>query len=136
MQKWLVPSNPNIYDAETSFEQNGFIDWRQNKNKYEVGDIVYLYCSQTIRKVRFKAIVEKVDIPSYRVKAGDVISLRDKSKSSPKFKDILEQTNGRTTPLWLEVNKEQLSAKVVRMPSIEDVDYEVAPHLIVELYSK
>ena len=79
---------------------------------------------------------KKVDIPSYRVKAGDVIALRDKSKSSSKFKDILEQTNGRTTPLWLEVNKEQLSAKVVRMPSIEDVDYEVAPHLIVELYSK
>ncbi len=79
---------------------------------------------------------KKVDIPSYRVKVGDVISLRDKSKSSAKFKDILEQTNGRVTPLWLELNKEQLSAKVVRMPSIEDVDYEVAPHLIVELYSK
>ena len=71
MQKWLVPSNPNIYDAETSFEQNGFIDWRQNKNKYEVGDIVYLYCSQTIRKVRFKAIVEKVDIPSSEVTADE-----------------------------------------------------------------
>ena len=79
---------------------------------------------------------QKVDIPSYRVKAGDVISLKDKSKSSSKFKDVLEQTSGRTTPLWLEVNKEQLSAKIVRMPSIEDVDYEVAPHLIVELYSK
>ena len=79
---------------------------------------------------------QKVDIPSYRVKAGDVISLKDKSKSSSKFKDVLEQTSGRTTPLWLEVNKEHLSAKIVRMPSIEDVDYEVAPHLIVELYSK
>jgi len=79
---------------------------------------------------------KKVDIPSYRVKAGDVVSLRDKSKTSTKFKDVVEQTNGRNTPLWLEVNKEQFSAKVVRMPSIEDIDYEVAPHLIVELYSK
>lgn len=79
---------------------------------------------------------KKVDIPSYRVKVGDVISLRDKSKSNTKFKSIIEQTNGRVVPMWLEVNKEQLSAKVVRMPAIEDVDYEVAPHLIVELYSK
>lgn len=79
---------------------------------------------------------KKVDIPSYRVKVGDVITLREKSRSLPKFKDTLEQTASRTTPLWLELNKEQFSAKVVRMPSIEDVDYEVAPHLIVELYSK
>jgi small subunit ribosomal protein S4 len=79
---------------------------------------------------------KKVDIPSYRVKAGDVIALRDKSKSSAKFKDVVEQTNGRVVPMWLEMNKEQLSAKVVRMPTIEDIDYEVAPHLIVELYSK
>ena len=78
----------------------------------------------------------KVDIPSYRVKVGDVITLREKSRSSTKFKDTLEQTASRTSPLWLEVNKEQFSAKVVRMPSIEDIDYEVAPHLIVELYSK
>ena len=63
MQKWLVPSNPNVYDADASFKKNGFIDWRQNKNKFEVGDIVYLYCSQTHRKVMFKSIVEKINIP-------------------------------------------------------------------------
>jgi len=79
---------------------------------------------------------QRVDIPSYRVKEGDVITLREKSRSSAKFKDTIEQTASRTTPLWLEVNKDQYSAKVVRMPSIEDIDYEVAPHLIVELYSK
>ncbi len=79
---------------------------------------------------------QRVDIPSYRVKTGDVITLRDKSKSSSKFKAVAEQTAGRVTPVWLEVNKEQFSAKIVRMPQIEDIDYEVAPHLIVELYSK
>ena len=79
---------------------------------------------------------QRVDIPSYRVKAGDVITLKESSRSSSKFKDTLEQTSSRTTPLWLENNKDQFSAKVVRMPSIEDIDYEVAPHLIVELYSK
>ncbi len=79
---------------------------------------------------------KKVDIPSYRVKVGDVITLREKSRSSSKIKSIIEQTASRTTPLWLEVNKEQFTAKIVRLPSIEDIDYEVAPHLIVELYSK
>ncbi|MBQ8134144.1 MAG: 30S ribosomal protein S4 [Clostridia bacterium] len=79
---------------------------------------------------------KKVDIPSYRVKAGDVVTLREKSRSSSKIKSVLEQTASRTTPLWLEVNKEQFTAKIVRLPSIEDIDYEVAPHLIVELYSK
>ena len=79
---------------------------------------------------------QRVDIPSYRVKTGDVITLRDKSKSSSKIKSVVEQTASRVTPAWLEVNKEQFSAKIVRMPQIEDIDYEVAPHLIVELYSK
>lgn len=79
---------------------------------------------------------KKVDIPSYRVKVGDVITLREKSRSSSKIKSIVEQTAGRIVPLWLEVNKEEFSAKVVRLPAIEDIDYEVAPHLIVELYSK
>ena len=91
---------------------------------------------QLVTHGHFTVNGKKVDIPSYRVKVGDVIALRDKSKSSAKFKDLLEKTSGRIVPLWLEMDKEQLSAKVARMPSIEDVDYEVAPHLIVELYSK
>ncbi|MBQ1535718.1 MAG: 30S ribosomal protein S4 [Ruminococcus sp.] len=91
---------------------------------------------QLVTHGHFTVNGKKVDIPSYRVKVGDVIALRDKSKSSANFKDLLEKTSGRIVPLWLEMNKEQFSAKVARMPSIEDVDYEVAPHLIVELYSK
>jgi len=91
---------------------------------------------QLVTHGHFTVNGKKVDIPSYRVKAGDVVALRDKSKSSTKFKTLLEKTSGRIVPLWLEMDKEQLSAKVARMPSIEDVDYEVAPHLIVELYSK
>lgn len=78
----------------------------------------------------------RVDIPSYRIKVGDVISLRDKSKKSEKFKQIIEATAGRVTPAWLEVNKDEQSAKVVRMPVKEDLDYEIEEHLIVELYSK
>ena len=79
---------------------------------------------------------KKVDIPSYRVKVGDVITIRDKSKNSVKFKEILDKTSGRLSPKWLEVNKDEYTAKVIALPSLEDIDYEVAPHLIVELYSK
>lgn len=79
---------------------------------------------------------KRVDIPSYRIKVGDVISLRDASKKSEKFKQIIETTTGRITPTWLGVNKDEQSAKVVRMPVKEDLDYEIEEHLIVELYSK
>ena len=79
---------------------------------------------------------KRVDIPSYRVKVGDVISLRENSKKSEKFKQIAETTAGRLTPSWLDVNKDAQSAKVVRMPVKDDLDYELEEHLIVELYSK
>ncbi|MDE6149170.1 MAG: 30S ribosomal protein S4 [Ruminococcus sp.] len=79
---------------------------------------------------------KRVDIPSYRIKVGDVISLRENSKKSEKFKQIIETTAGRVTPTWLDVNKDEQSAKVIRMPVKEDLDYEIEEHLIVELYSK
>jgi small subunit ribosomal protein S4 len=79
---------------------------------------------------------KKVNIPSYRVKVGDVIALAEKDRTSEKFKSTIEATNGRVVPVWLEPKKEDFSATVVRMPSAGDIDYEVASHLIVELYSK
>lgn len=91
---------------------------------------------QLVTHGHFNVNGQKVDIPSYRIKVGDVISLRDNSKKSEKFKQIIEATNSRTAPLWLEVNKENQTAKVVRMPVKEDLDYEIEEHLIVELYSK
>lgn len=91
---------------------------------------------QVVTHGHFLVNGKKVDIPSYRVKAGDVITLREKSRSSSKFKALVEEGSGRTAPVWLELSDDKFSAKVVRMPSIGDIDYEVAPHLIVELYSK
>ena len=79
---------------------------------------------------------QRVNIPSYRVKVGDVIALHEPSRTLDKFKDVVEQTSSRTVPMWLEANKENFSAKVVRMPKTEDLDCEVEAHLIVELYSK
>ncbi|MBQ8825992.1 MAG: 30S ribosomal protein S4 [Oscillospiraceae bacterium] len=91
---------------------------------------------QLVTHRHFTVNGQRVDIPSYRVKEGDVIALYEGSRSSTKFKDVVEQTNGRVVPTWLESNKDNFSAKVVRMPKTEDLDYEVETHLIVELYSK
>ena len=79
---------------------------------------------------------KKINIPSYKIKEGDVISLNDNSKKSEKFKEVIEATKGRVVPLWLEMNKEDSSAKVIRMPNRSDIDFEVEETLIVELYSK
>ncbi len=79
---------------------------------------------------------KRVDIPSYRVKVGDVVSLREKSKKSKKFEQIAEVAGGRLTPMWLEVDKEKQSAKVTRAFVRDDLDFEIAEHLIIELYSK
>ena len=91
---------------------------------------------QLVSHRHFTVNGERVNIPSYRVKEGDVIALYEGSRSSAKFKEVVEQTNGRVVPVWLEPDKANFSAKVVRMPKTEDLDYEVQAHLIVELYSK
>ena len=91
---------------------------------------------QLVSHGHFNVNGARVAIPSYRVKLGDVVALRENSKKSVKFKEIVEATNGRLIPTWLDMDKENLSAKVVRLPAKEDLDYEVAEHMIVELYSK
>ncbi len=77
-----------------------------------------------------------VNIPSYLVKAGDTIEIREKSKSSQRYKDILEVTGGRLVPEWLEANQEALSGVVKQLPTRESIDVPVDEMLIVELYSK
>ena len=77
---------------------------------------------------------KKATAPSMQLKAGDVIKVKEKSTSSPKFKEIKEMSI--TVPSWMAVDVEKLEGKVVAMPTREDIDTPVAEHLIVELYSK
>ncbi len=91
---------------------------------------------QLVSHGHFMVNGNKVDIPSYRVKDGDVIELCENSKKSAKFKDVIEATKGRVIPLWLDADREAGKAKVVRMPVKSDLDYEVEETFIVELYSK
>lgn len=77
-----------------------------------------------------------VNIPSYLVKAGDVIEIREKSKTLQRYKDIIDVTGGRMSPEWLDVDKEALKGTVKQLPSREVIDVPVNEMLIVELYSK
>ena len=76
----------------------------------------------------------KVDIPSYQVKAGDIIKVKEKSASSPKFREIKDMTI--TVPSWVTVDVDKLEGKVISIPLRDEIDTPVAEHLIVELYSK
>lgn len=77
-----------------------------------------------------------VNIPSYLVKAGDVIEVREKAKASQRYKDVLEVTAGRLVPAWLDVDQENLRGTVKELPTREEIDVPVNEMLIVELYSK
>lgn len=79
---------------------------------------------------------KKVDIPSYLVKPGEVISVKEKSRNSERMKEIIETNASRVVPKWLDMNKETLTGKVITLADRSDIDYEVEEHLIVELYSK
>ena len=89
---------------------------------------------QLVTHGHFTVNGKKANIPSMEVKAGDVIKVKEKSQSSPKFKEIKEMSI--TVPSWMTVDVEKLEGKVVAMPRREDIDTPIAEHLIVELYSK
>lgn len=78
----------------------------------------------------------KVDIPSYLLKVGDVVSIKSKSRDSEKIKTVVENNASRPVPAWLDLNRETLEAKVVAMPTREQIAADVEEHLIVEFYSK
>ena len=77
-----------------------------------------------------------VNIPSYLIKAGDVIEVRESARSTQRFKDISEITAARLVPEWLDVNKESLKGTIKELPSRDAIDVPVDEMLIVELYSK
>ena len=79
---------------------------------------------------------KKVDIPSYRVKVGDVITLKEKTQGSDRMKAIIEANSSRIVPKWLDMDKNTITGKVIALAQRDDIDFEVEEHLIVELYSK
>lgn len=91
---------------------------------------------QLVTHAHYEVNGKKVDIPSYLLKAGDVVSIKAKSRDSVKIKAVLEANASRPVPTWLDVDAENLSAKVVALPEREQIGAPVEEHLIVEFYSK
>lgn len=91
---------------------------------------------QMVRHGFFQVNGKKVNIPSYQVKAGDTIQLKEKAMQSPHFKSILEANNGQNIPEWLELDTNSWVARVKNLPTREQIDVPIQEHLIVELYSR
>ena len=91
---------------------------------------------QLVNHAHFTVNGQRVNIPSYQIKPGDVIAVREKSRTSAKFKALIEEQGKKPMPKWIDKNAEAFEGKIVSMPARDDIDYEVAEHLIVELYSK
>ena len=89
---------------------------------------------QLVNHGHFQVNGKKVNIPSYTVKPGDVIKVKEKSTNSPKFKEVKEMSI--TVPSWVTVDVEKLEGKILSVPTRSEIDTPVAEHLIVELYSK
>lgn len=91
---------------------------------------------QLVRHAHFTLNGKKADIPSIILKVGDVVALKEKSRSSEKFKLLTEDMARVNSPKWLEVDADAVSAKVVAIPQREDVDFDFNEQLIIEFYSK
>lgn len=91
---------------------------------------------QLVLHAHFTLNGKKANIPSMLLKTGDVIAFKETANDSEKFKSLIELINAKTFPKWLEVDKTNCTAKVVALPTREDIDFPFQEHLIVELYSK
>jgi small subunit ribosomal protein S4 len=91
---------------------------------------------QLVRHGHFTVNGGKVDIPSYQVGLNDLVVVKATSKSTDKFKELAENSAGKTAPQWLSINSEMMEARVIALPVREDIDLPIEEHLIVELYSR
>ncbi len=91
---------------------------------------------QLVNHGHFTVNGKRVNIPSYLVKVGDVVAVCEKSTSNAFFKQLKEADAFKPAPKWLDKDKNTLTGKVIAVPAKEDIDFEIAEHLIVELYSK
>ena len=91
---------------------------------------------QLVNHAHFTVNGKRVNIPAYQVEPGDVIAVRERSRTSTKFKALIEENGKKPAPKWIDKAAESFEGKIVSMPARDDIDYEVSEHLIVELYSK
>ena len=144
----LTPPDYGILEAQFAryfalAEKNGDY-WKYCNPGDQVDNVVYrLQLASSRREARqmvrhgfFQVNGKKVNIPSYPVKAGDVIQLKEKALQSAHFKSILEANDGQNIPEWLELDTNTWTGRVKNIPSREQIDVPIQEHLIVELYSR
>ena len=133
----------NYYDKATRAEGNTgevlltFVERRLDNVVYRLGFAnSRRQARQLVNHGHFTVNGGRVNIPSYLIKVGDVIAVSEKSASNAFFKKLKEDDAFVAAPKWLDRDKNTMSGKVIAMPTKEDIDFEIAVHLIVELYSK
>ena len=133
----------NYYDKATRAEGNTgevlltFVERRLDNVVYRLGFAnSRRQARQLVNHGHFTVNGQRVDIPSYLVKPGDVVAVCQKSVSNNFFKKLKEDDTFVAAPKWLDRDKTTLTGKVIAMPTKADIDFEIAEHLIVELYSK
>ena len=133
----------NYYDKATRAEGNTgevlltFVERRLDNVVYRLGFAnSRRQARQLVNHVHFTVNGSRVNIPSYLVKTGDVVAVCQKSVSNNFFKKLKEDDTFVAAPKWLDRDKTTLTGKVIAMPTKADIDFEIAEHLIVELYSK
>ncbi|MEG1990253.1 MAG: 30S ribosomal protein S4 [Terrisporobacter sp.] len=120
--------------SDTLFEQ---LEMRLDNVAYRIGlGMSRAESRQLVGYGMLQVNGKNVNIPSYLVKVGDIVTVRDTKKSNKAVVNVLENNKAKVIPSWIELNKEKFEAKILRKPVREDSDIEVAENLIVELYSK
>lgn len=110
---WLISANSSIYDHASSFEHFGFIDWKQGKIKYANGDIIYIYCTRPIKSIRYKCLVEKINL--------DKNELRNDKEYWANEKDYFKSLNGKFMRLRLidQVNNKKLDLDSLKINGLK-----------------
>jgi small subunit ribosomal protein S4 len=91
---------------------------------------------QLVGHGHFQVNGKKADIASMRLKAGDIVTVKEKSRSNETLKAVIEANSSRPVPKWMDVDHQNMQGKIISLPNREDIDLQVEEHLIVELYSK
>ena len=133
----------NYYDKASRAEGNTgevlltYVERRLDNVVYRLGFAnTRRQARQMVNHGHFTVNGSRVDIPSYLIKTGDVVSVCEKSVSNSFFKKLKEDDAFVAAPKWLDRDKNTLTGKVIAMPTKADIDFDIAEHLIVELYSK
>jgi 5-methylcytosine-specific restriction enzyme A len=121
---WIISANSEMYDHSSSFEHFGFIDWRQGKTKYEVGDTIYIYCTRPIQMIQYKCLVERINLPFDEI--------RDDEEYWLNKEEYTKSLNGNFIRLRLI---EQVSNKHMKLENLLKNGLNAAPQSPVRIMS-